>query len=76
MTHRNKLKTKWAIGVSVGGGGRGTGEEMPPQIFKVGQLSRNPCVILAKHITLIKVDKKNRGLQWIIKYNNANINCF
>jgi hypothetical protein len=30
---------------------------------KVGQLSKNPCVIRAKHITLIKVDKKNRGLQ-------------
>jgi hypothetical protein len=29
--------------------------------FKVGQLSRNPCVIRAKYITLIKVDKKNRG---------------
>jgi hypothetical protein len=32
--------------------------------------------IRAKHITLIKFDKKNRGLQWIIKSNNANINFF
>jgi hypothetical protein len=45
----------------VGGGGGGGAQA--PKIFKVGQLSTNPCVIGAKHITLIKVDKKNRGLQ-------------
>jgi hypothetical protein len=41
----------------------GRGAQASPQIFKVGQLSRNPCVIRVKHITLIQVDKKNRGLQ-------------
>lgn len=34
-----------------------------PQIFTVGQLIRNPCVIRAKYITPVKVVKKNRGLQ-------------
>ena len=43
-------------------GGRG-GTARPSNFFKVGKLSTNPCVIRAKHITLIKVDKKNRGLQ-------------
>jgi hypothetical protein len=62
------------IGVSAGGGG--DGGHMPAKIFTVGQLSRKPCTIRAKHITLIKFDKKNRGLQWIIKSNNANINLF
>jgi hypothetical protein len=36
-------------------------KEKQKKYFKVGQLSRNPCVIRAKYITLIKVDKKNRG---------------
>jgi hypothetical protein len=48
---------KKCIGVSAGG----MGGTCPPN-FTVGQSSRNPCVIRAKHITLIKVDKKNRGL--------------
>jgi hypothetical protein len=55
--------------------GEGGGGAQTAKIFKVGQLRRNPRVIREKHITLIKDDKKNRGLQWIIKYNNANINC-
>jgi hypothetical protein len=43
------------------GGGAG-GEGAPP--------------LQKKYLGSGKVDKKNRGLQWIIKYNNANINCF
>jgi hypothetical protein len=60
------------IGVSAG---RGTAPPPKKNVYGRAIEQKSMCHS-GKHITHIKVDKKNRGLQWIIKYNNANINCF